>query len=81
MNNISTIQISVRLKKNLDAFKDYPRETYEDVIEKLVLRAKEDEESKLELSDETLKDIEEARADFKHGRVYTLKQVRKELGI
>lgn len=81
MNNISTIQISVKLKKNLNALKDYPRETYENVIEKLVLCAKENDESKLELSNETLKDVEEAIDDIKYGRVYSTKQVRKELGL
>jgi len=81
MNSITTIQIPVKLKKQLDLFKDYPRETYSDVIQKLVLCAREDEESKLELSDETLRDVEEAREDFKRGRVYTTKQLKKELGL
>ncbi len=32
----STIQVKNNTKKNLDTFKEYPRETYDDVINKLM---------------------------------------------
>ncbi len=81
MSETTTIQISVKLKKELTSFKDYNRETYADVIEKLISIAKEDGETNLELSKETLKDIAEARDDIKKGRVYSSKQIKKELGL
>lgn len=81
ISETTTIQIPIKLKKELTSFKDYNRETYADVIEKLMSIAKQDEEDKLELSDETLKDIEEARRDIKKGRVYSTKQIKKELGL
>ena len=35
----------------------------------------------MELSEETKRDIAEAREDIKKGRVYTLDQVKKEAGL
>ncbi|MDD5148534.1 MAG: hypothetical protein PHH08_03665 [Candidatus ainarchaeum sp.] len=81
MANTTTIQISNVLKKDLDSFKDYERETYAEVIDKLILIAKENEESKLELSEETLAGVKEAREDIAKGRVYTSSQLKKELGL
>ena len=36
MKKTSVIRIDVELKKQLDALKEHPRETYEDVIRRLV---------------------------------------------
>ncbi|MBI5553173.1 MAG: hypothetical protein HY917_00350 [Candidatus Diapherotrites archaeon] len=81
MESTTTIQISSKLKKELNAFKNYPRETYEEVIGQLVLIARKDEESKLQLSAETLRDLREAENDLKAGKVYSASQIRKELGL
>ncbi|MBS3061978.1 MAG: hypothetical protein J4215_05340 [Candidatus Diapherotrites archaeon] len=81
MADNSTIQIPVKVKKDLDAFKENERETYADVIEKLLSRIREDEEAEFELSSETLRGIEEAKKDLRHGRVFSSKQLRKELGL
>ena len=81
VDDSTTIQISKKMKKQLDAFKGHQRETYEDVIGRLVTIAKEDEEAELELSEETLKGLKEAEEDIKKGRVYTTAQVKKELGL
>ncbi|MFH1239924.1 MAG: hypothetical protein V1672_01800 [Candidatus Diapherotrites archaeon] len=81
MSETTTIQIPIKLKKELTSLKDYNRETYADVIEKLISIAKQDEEDKFELSEETLKNIAEARDDIKKGRVYSSKQIKKDLGL
>ena len=81
MSEVTTIQIPISLKRELDSIKEYKRETYADVIMKLVLRVKEDEEADLELSEEVLKGIKESREDVRKGRVYTTEQIEKELGI
>ena len=81
MPHTTTIQLPLGVKKELDSFKEYKKETYAEVIDRLIARTREDEESKLELSRETLKDIKEAREDLRKGRVHTTPQVRKELGI
>ncbi len=77
----TTIQVSTKVKRELDGFKDYERETYCEVIGKLIELVKEDEESKMQLSEETLKDIKEAEQDIKKGKVYTTAQIKRELGI
>jgi len=81
VSDSTTIQVSKEIKKELNAFKDYERESYAEVISKLIAIVKEDEESEMELSKETLKGIKEAEEDIKKGRVYTTKQLKKELGL
>jgi len=71
----TTIKIKVPLKNRLNALKIHPRESYTDVIERLVDMAIDDEP----LSDATIKAIEESLEDIKMGRVYTLEQVMSEL--
>ena len=81
MSTTTTVQVSTKLKKDLDGFKEYERETYAEVIRKLVEKAKENEESEFELSEETLKGVIEAKEDIRKGRLYTTKQLKKELDL
>jgi hypothetical protein len=71
---MTTIQISNKLQETLTKRKLYDKETYEEIIWDLI-------EDTMELSEETKRNIEEARKDVKEGRVKTLAQVKKELGI
>jgi len=71
----TTIKIKVPLKNRLDSLKIHPRESYTDVIGRLVEMAVDDEP----LSDATIRAIEESLEDIKKGRVYTLEQVMSEL--
>ncbi|MDF1557421.1 MAG: hypothetical protein P1P80_04480 [ANME-2 cluster archaeon] len=71
---MTTIQISNTLQNELIKRKLFDRETYEEVIWDLV-------EDTKELSDQTKRDIEKARAEIKAGKVHTLAQVKKELGL
>lgn len=70
----TTIQISKELLEELKARKLYSKESYEEIIWDLI-------EDTSELSEETMKNIREAEEDIKAGRVYTLEEVKKELGI
>ena len=81
LSDSTTIQIQKKIKRELDAFKEHARETYSDVIDKLIDMAKENEESELELSKETLEGIREAKEDLKKGRVYSTSKLKKELGL
>ena len=81
MHSTTTIQIPNKVKSELNSFKDYARETYAEVIRKLICLARENEESKMELSEETLRGLREAEEDIKKGRVYTTSQIKKELGL
>lgn len=70
----TSIQISSKLRDELAKRKLFDKETYEEVIWDLI------EDSK-ELSESTLKGIEEAKKDISAGRVYTLAEVKKKLGL
>lgn len=70
----TTIQVSTQLLGTLKKRKQYDKESYEEVIWNLV-------EDTKELSEETKKQIEQARADIKAGKSYTHEQVKKKLGL
>lgn len=81
MAETTTIQIPLAIKGELDSLKDYGRETYAEVIGKLIARNKADEEAKLELSKEALRAVKNSREDMRKGRVSTSAQVRTRLGL
>jgi len=70
----TSIQISKRLQKELLKRKFFNKETYEEVIWDMI----EDNE---ELNAQTKKELSEARAEIKAGKVHTLAKVKKELGL
>ncbi len=71
---MTTIQVSNTLHNELIKRKFFDRETYEEVIWDLI-------EDTRELNDQTKRDIEKARGEIKAGKVHTLAQVKKELGL
>jgi len=71
----TTIKIDVELKGRLNALKVHPRESYNEVIERLAEMAIDEEP----LSEETIQRIEESLEDLRAGRVYTLEEVMEEL--
>jgi predicted transcriptional regulator len=70
----TTIQLTQEMKKVLEGMKLHPRETYEEVLERLL----EDLE---ELNEQTKKEIEQAIRDIKAGRYRTHQQLKDELGF
>lgn len=72
-----TIKLEAQTKASLDSLKIHPRETYDDVIKRLVEIAIDDEP----LSAETLEHLKEAEEDVRAGRVRSMDEVMKELGI
>jgi len=73
----TTIQLEEKTKEELERVKLFPRETYNEVIIRLVMTSQEE----TELSEETIKNIEKSLEDVKKGRLYSTEKVRKELGI
>ncbi len=73
----TSIQLQPGTKARLDELKDHPRETYDDVVNRLIQCAIDDEP----LSEEALADMAAALDDIKSGRTYTHEQVKQELGI
>ena len=70
----TSIQISHGLQDELNDLKLYSRETYEEVIWQLI-------EDTKELSEETKKDIKEARLEISRGEGLTLSDVKKKYGL
>ena len=82
---VTTIQVEEKIKAKLDKLKIHHRESYNEVIEKLI-ETKQQEESVQEtleiMSDpEAMREIAEALDSFKAGKGKSLEQIEKELGI
>ncbi|MCC7577092.1 MAG: hypothetical protein KK926_09695 [Methanomethylovorans sp.] len=73
----TTIKVDPKLKSSLDNLKLHPRESYNDVIARLLNMAYDEEP----LSDPTLERIEEALKDLKNGKYYTQEEIEAELGL
>ncbi len=72
----TTLRVDLEVKKRLDELKIHPKESYNEVIARLIEAYTDDEP----LSDEEIKGIEESLEDIKAGRVYPLEEVRREIG-
>lgn len=70
----TTIQIREELRDRLNSMKIHPRETYNDIIERLL-------EDLQELNDETKKDIQKALKEIESGKYKTHEEVKEELGF
>ena len=72
----TTIQVGTDTKEKLNGLKIHPRETYDDLINRLVDAAYDDEP----LSDEERDDIRASERDITARRVRDLKEIMKALG-
>ncbi|MBI4158943.1 hypothetical protein HY500_01645 [Candidatus Woesearchaeota archaeon] len=70
----TTIQVSKDLREELSKRKLFDRESYEEVIWDLL-------EDSMELSEETKKDLEEARKEIKEGKFITHEEIKKKFGL
>lgn len=73
---MTTVQLRPETKKKLDTLKLHPRETYDELINRLADAAYDDED----LSDNEHKDIRESENDIQAGRVRSLRDIMKDLG-
>ena len=76
----TTIKIYEDTKSELDTFREYKNESYDEVIKKVVYIAKNVKEEP-ELSKEAIEGIEKARERIKKGHFLTEKEARKRLGL
>jgi len=84
---VTTIQIDESLKNKLDKLKIHHRETYNELIQRLVIcnsSENADKESLIEtievISDpEAMRSIARGVEDYNKGRFKTLEQIKKEL--
>jgi len=70
----TTIQLSKELKKTLESMKLHPRETYEEVLERIL-------EDLRELSEKTKNEIGQAIKEIRAGKYRTHEQLKDELGF
>ena len=70
----TTIQVEEEIRNSLNNMKLHSRETYNDVLERLI-------EDFQELNAETKLDIEKARKEIEAGKYKTHSQVKDELGL
>ena len=70
----TTIQISKNLLEKLKLMKMHEKESYENLIWDLI-------EDRMELSEETKREIEEAREQYKRGETISHEEVKKRLGL
>lgn len=73
----TTVWITPANKDRLEGLKRHPRESYNDVIGRLLDMAVDEEP----LSEDAIQGIEEALEDIKAGRLYSEDDIRKEFGV
>ena len=76
----TTIRLNIETKQDLDKFKQYKNESYNELIRKLIYIAKMCEKEP-KLSKKTIQDIKEARERIKKGEFYTEEEAKKMLGL
>lgn len=76
----TTIRINPNTKVELDGFRQYKNESYDELVRKLILLAKMCEKEP-KLSQKTIQEIKEARERIKKGEFYTEEEAKKILGL
>ena len=76
----TTIKLHGNTKRQLDKFKEYKNESYDEVINKMIFIANK-VKTNPELSKETVIAIDNARKRIKAGNFVTEEEARKRLGF
>ena len=76
----TTIRIHQKTKIELNSFKQYKSESYDELVRKLIYLAKTCEKEP-KLSQKTMLEIKEAREKIKKGKFYTEEEAKKILGF
>ena len=76
----TTIKVYEDTKLELDSFREYKNESYDEVLKKLVFIVKTCK-TEPKLSKETIEAIEKARDRIKRGKFLTEAEARKRLGL
>lgn len=76
----TTIRLNQVTKEQLDTFKQYKSESYDELVRKLIYLAKICEKEP-KLSQKTLLEIKAARQRIKKGEFYTQEEVEKRFGL
>ena len=76
----TTIRLNLKTKSELDNFKQYKNESYDELVRKLIHLAKMCE-NEPKLSQKTIQEIKQARENIKNGEFYTEEEAKKILGL
>ena len=76
----TTIRINPNTKEELDNFRQYKNESYDELLRKVIHIAKTCEKEP-KLSQKTIQEIKEARERIKKGDFYTEEEAKKILGL
>ena len=76
----TTIKIHENTKQDLDQFREYKNESYDEVIKKVMFIVKTSKTNP-KLSKETIEAIQKARARIKKGKFISEEEARKRLGL
>lgn len=76
----TTIKIHEDTKNQLDLFREYRNESYDEVIKKMIFITKTCKKQP-EISQEAIEAIEKARERIKRGRFLTAAEAKKRLGL
>lgn len=71
------LRVKSKVKTELDSFRNFGKESYSDVIVRLINIAKDSDS----LNENEIKQIEKSLEDIKAGRVLSLKDAEKKWGI
>lgn len=80
MSGYTTVLLHKETKMRLEQMKEYGRESYDEVINKLITLVKLMKEEG-ELNEQTIEDIKESREQVKSGKGISTKELMKKLGI
>lgn len=76
----TTVRLNTKTKYELDTFRQYKNESYDELIRKLISLAKMCEKQP-KLSQQAIYEIKEARKKIKDGEFYTEEEAKKILGL
>ena len=76
----TTIRVKPNTKEELDGFRQYKNESYDELVRKLIYLARLSEKNP-KLSQKTILEIQEARERVKKGKFYTEEEAKKILGL
>ena len=78
--NATTIKIHKNTKAEIDQFREYKNESYDEVLKKIIYIVKSIKKDP-ELSKVTINAIEKARKRMKQGHFLTEEEAKKRLGL
>ncbi len=79
MKQGTTIQLSQKSKEKLASLKNHPQESFDDMLNRLIMAVYEDDVDLLTTTD--IADIEKSIQDIKSGKFMTNAQLKKKYGL